>query len=312
MKRNSTKTKQLVVLLSGAGIRVSSRQLEKLSHAGLLPPEGTTNAQIAAHLGVLVEVYGRGPKAADRAAFCLAYRGFGCSRLRDAIVRDLHADCKNVHDLAAKLGASSPQLVDAQTDRGLAEIEAAVNWMESDELPERLRCLVRFLVDMFRPENGLALPVIDPVTYWATGQPDTPEQVAHSYLTNLVAAGIGDGFYDDTAIRALSVNQGEGAQTAAMYGVLSEGGFYHEADRALVDASLQRLVAGTLFCRAFLSCIPHFPDDQRATVSAGMAPGFIALFDRLIAVSPATAAEMLAILGSALSGGELVTSSALA
>ena len=304
-----------MILLSKAGITISSRQLEKLSQKGLLPLDETSDAQVAAHFAVLVEVYRGGPGAVDRAAFALAYRGFGCERLRDAIVRELHPQCEKATDLAAQLEAATPDLVDAQSDEGLAEIEAAVNWMESDKLPKQLRWIVSLMVEMFRPENGVARPVIDPVTYWATGQPETPEQLSHSYLTNMIAAGIGDGIYDDTAIMAVLGNADEDAPIRAFPGVLSEGGLYHEADQALVGASVQRLVAGTLFCRAFVSYVPHLSDDQRAIAAAGVAPCFIALFDRLMESNPSAAAELLAGLAELLSGsdlahsgGELVTS----
>jgi hypothetical protein len=315
MNRNSKRAQQLVILLSKAAIRVSTRRLEKLSQKGLLPLDGSSDSQVAAHFEVLVEAYRGGPEAADRAAFALAYRGFGCARLRDAIVRELHPQCKGATDLAAQLEAATPDLVDAQSDEGLAEIEAAVNWMESDKLPRQLRGIVSFIVDMFRPENGVALKVIDPVTYWATDQPETPEQLSHSYLTNMIAAGIGDGIYDDTAIMAVLGKADEDAPVLAIPSAMSEGGLYRASDQALVGASVQQLVAGTLLGRAVVSYIPYFSDEQRVTVAAATAPCLIALFDRILDSNPTAAGQLLAGLAEVLngldlghSGGELVTS----
>jgi hypothetical protein len=292
VNRNSTTAHRLVILLSRAGSTVSSRQLEKWSQRGLLPLDWSSNAQVAAHFAVLVQVYRGGPRAADRAAIALACQGFSCGRLRDAIARVLDPGCSDAADLLARSRASTPALVDAQSDEGLAEIEAAVNWMTSDEVPKVLKPVIELLVGLFSPDGGAALPVIDPVTHWATGQAETPEQVAHSYLTNMVAAGVGDGIYDDTAIMALVGTDGD-YPTLAMVEVLQDGGLYFEADEVLVGAPLQQLVVGVILGWAFASYVPHLSDDQRAIIAAGIAPSFIALFNRLIDSNPAAVSEML-------------------
>jgi hypothetical protein len=131
----------------------------------------------------------------------------------------------------------------------------------------------------------------------------------------MIAAGIGDGIYDDTAIIAILGNAHEDALVLAISNALREGGLYREADQALVGASVQRLLAGTLLGRAFVSYVPNLSDDQRATAAAAMAPCFVALFDRLIESDPTTAGELLAGLAELLggldlthSGGELVAS----
>jgi hypothetical protein len=310
MRRNSTRAQQLVLLLSKAGIRVSNRRLEKLSQNGLLPLDELTSAQIAGHFAVLVEVYRGGPGAADRAAFALAYRGFGCERLRDAIVRELSPQFGTASALAAHLEATEPEWVDAESDEGLAEIEAAVDWMESGKMPEQLRWIVGMLVLMFDPKYGLARPVFDQAAYSGSGlEPaqDTPEQIAHSYFTNMIAAGIGDGIYDDTAIMAILADAEEDAAIRAVPRVLTRGGFFREADQVLVEAPIQRLVVGTLLCRAFVCYVPNLSDDQRTTAAAAMAPGIIALFDRIIEDSPSAAAELLGVFVSAYYESELVT-----
>ncbi len=78
---------------------------------------------------------------------------------------------------------------------------------------------------------------------------------------------------------------------------MSRGGLYYEADRALVEAPTQQLVAAMLFCRALVPVIPLPSDDQRLPLTAMLAWVFLSLFPASQRSTPSDAMELLGCLG---------------
>lgn len=257
MNRNSAKARQLVSSLAEAGVTVTSRQLERWSVAGLLPPEPDPE-----HYRLLAEVAGAG-RSFDQAAIALAVRGLPCRRYRDVLL--------------GPLSESSPEQppADLDSDAGADFVEKTVDdWSEA------------------RPQWEGGQEALDPLTGMVNRVIAKESSTLRSKSLGLKALpdSVVDKDYDPTAIgqafRIDALRTLLGGTPHPVGGLLDAAPFlgpqyWHVVDYWIKNASDHELAAGAAFTQKFLSAVRPFgmPDmtDAQLDLAAGqLAPYLMA------------------------------------
>ena len=187
MKRTSQKAQRLSASLLKQGYRdVTPRRLERWCADGLGAAPGASLGKELAHFQQLASISSSG-RDSDLTARRLAARGYVCTRLRPALLRELGIPETPSPPALGLLDLSSGP----SGDRGFAVVEGLASWMTSDTAglpPLMVRIVNALRRNVARRADELGEPA---------------EVIFQSFVINALCHLLRGGYYNGTSIEAV-------------------------------------------------------------------------------------------------------------